>query len=117
MRRTREPRVAEPRPGTAILSPSPSTSWTKITRSDWRCAGLRPIQRLRASLGAAGQRYWEREHSMPRMVEDYERVMVEAAALPAPRSRCQPTWSTTDERVLNRVLADFGLEGGVWGRV
>jgi glycosyltransferase involved in cell wall biosynthesis len=68
---------------------------------------------LRASLGAAGQRYWEREHSMPRMVEDYERVLIEAAALPAPRVTFPEHLVSNGERVLNEVLSEFGL-GPVW---
>ena len=68
---------------------------------------------LRASLGAAGQRYWEREHSMPRMVDDYERVLAEAAALPAPKVPLPPHLVNDGDRVLNEVLEAFGLDG-VW---
>ena len=86
MRRTREPRIRR----TAIRETvEPVTVAIDILDEDHslRLAmrRLATDPRLRASLGAAGQRYWEREHSMPRMVEDYERVMAEAAALPAPR--------------------------------
>lgn len=68
---------------------------------------------LRASLGAAAQRYWDREHSMPRMVEDYERALVEAAALPAPSVTLPEHLVSNGERVLNEVLTEFGL-GPVW---
>jgi glycosyltransferase involved in cell wall biosynthesis len=68
---------------------------------------------LRASLGAAGQRYWEREHSMPRMVEDYERALAEAAALAAPTASVPEHLVSNGERVLNDVLSEFGL-GPVW---
>jgi len=68
---------------------------------------------LRASLGAAGQRYWDREHSMPRMVGDYERALVEAAALPAPSVTLPEHLVSNGERVLNEVLSEFGL-GPVW---
>jgi glycosyltransferase involved in cell wall biosynthesis len=38
---------------------------------------------LRAAVGVAGRTYWSTEHTVPRMVEDYERVIARAAALPA----------------------------------
>jgi hypothetical protein len=68
---------------------------------------------LRTSLGAAGQKYWEREHSMPRMVEDYERVLAEAVTLPAPSVKLPEHLVTNGERVLNEVLSEFGLRP-VW---
>ena len=64
---------------------------------------------LRASLGAAGRRYWAREHSMPRMVEDYERVLTEAAARPAPRVRLPAHMVTNGDRVLKQVQDAFGV--------
>jgi glycosyltransferase involved in cell wall biosynthesis len=39
---------------------------------------------LRASLGRGARRYWEAEHTVARMIEDYRRVIDRAAALPAP---------------------------------
>jgi glycosyltransferase involved in cell wall biosynthesis len=39
---------------------------------------------LRDALGRAGRRHWEAEHTVDRMVDDYERVLARAAALPAP---------------------------------
>ena len=68
---------------------------------------------LRASLGAAGQRYWEREHSMPRTIEDYERVLREAATLPVPSVRLPAHLVTGGDRLLNEVLGEFGLST-VW---
>ncbi len=68
---------------------------------------------LRASLGDAGRRYWEREHSMPRMVEDYERVIADAAAMPAPHVELPGHLVTDGERLLNQVLAEFSL-GALW---
>jgi glycosyltransferase involved in cell wall biosynthesis len=68
---------------------------------------------LRASLGAAGQRYWEREHSMPQMVQDYERALAEAAALPAPAVSLPQHLVTDGDQVLNDILAEFSL-GSVW---
>jgi len=68
---------------------------------------------LRASLGQAGRRYWEREHSLPRMVEDYERVIAEAATTPAPRVRLPAHLVNDGDRLLNDTLAQFSL-GSVW---
>ncbi len=39
---------------------------------------------LRHSLGRAGRRYWETQHSVTRMVDDYQRAICRAAASPAP---------------------------------
>lgn len=68
---------------------------------------------LRASLGAAGQRYWDREHSMPRMVDDYERALVEAAALPAPNAELPAHLVNDGDRLLNELLSGFGVPD-VW---
>ena len=68
---------------------------------------------LRAELGAAGRRYWEAGHSMPRMVEDYRRMLVTAAALPAPEVMRPAHLVTNGDRVVRRVLEHFGLTD-VW---
>ena len=39
---------------------------------------------LRAAIGRAGRRYWEREHTIERMADDYEEAMNRALTLPAP---------------------------------
>lgn len=64
---------------------------------------------LRATLGAAGRRYWEREHSMPRMLDDYERILTDAAARPAPRVLLPAHLVTNGDRVLQRVADEFGV--------
>ena len=64
---------------------------------------------LRASLGAAGQRYWEREHSMPCMVDDYERALVDAASVPAPNVELPAHLVDDGDRVLNELLREFGV--------
>jgi glycosyltransferase involved in cell wall biosynthesis len=68
---------------------------------------------LRSALGAAGQRYWEREHSMAGMIDDYERALAQAAVLPPPKVALPSHLVTTGDRVLNEVLQEFGL-GAVW---
>jgi glycosyltransferase involved in cell wall biosynthesis len=45
---------------------------------------------LREGLGRAARRYWEAEHTLDRMVADYERVIARAAALPAPEAALPP---------------------------
>jgi glycosyltransferase involved in cell wall biosynthesis len=68
---------------------------------------------LRTSLGAAGRRYWEREHSMPRMLEDYERILADAATRPAPRVTLPEHLVTNGDRLLKEVLGEFAV-GAVW---
>jgi glycosyltransferase involved in cell wall biosynthesis len=68
---------------------------------------------LRASLGTAGQRYWEQQHSMPRMLEDYERILAEAAALPATQVALPAHLVTDGDRLLKGTLKDFGVNS-VW---
>jgi glycosyltransferase involved in cell wall biosynthesis len=65
---------------------------------------------LRASLGAAGRRYWAAGHSMPRMLEDYERILTEAASRPAPSVRLPAHLVTNGDVVLKQILDGFGLE-------
>lgn len=45
---------------------------------------------LRRALGDRARRWWEREHTIPRMVDDYERVLERARVTPAPVVR--PDW-------------------------
>jgi hypothetical protein len=50
------------------------------------------------------------------MLEDYERVLAAAARLPAPEVTLPEHLLTNGDRVLNAVLAEFGLEG-VWSKL
>jgi hypothetical protein len=68
---------------------------------------------LRAALGRAGQRYWEREHSMPCMLEDYERVLADAAAIPAPQVTLPAHLVNDGDRLLKETLAQFSV-AAVW---
>jgi glycosyltransferase involved in cell wall biosynthesis len=45
---------------------------------------------LRSRIGAAARRWWEREHTVERMVADYERAMARAVDTPAPLP--SPDW-------------------------
>ncbi len=71
---------------------------------------------LRAALGAAGQRYWDGEHSIACMVEDYERVLAQAARLPVPDVALPPHLVNSGDRLLNGVLEEFGLRP-VWSQL
>jgi glycosyltransferase involved in cell wall biosynthesis len=62
---------------------------------------------LRASLGRAGQEYWHREHSVERMVEDYERVIRRAGE--AREVAAVPESQQTGEGKLEALLAPFGV--------
>ena len=74
---------------------------------------------LRSRLSAAGQRYWDREHSQRAMISDYQRVI--AAALAEP-SRAQVTKSGASSwpahltdgatATMETLLAPFGLASG-----
>jgi glycosyltransferase involved in cell wall biosynthesis len=64
---------------------------------------------LRASLGGAGQRCWQQEHSPLRMLEDYERVLADAAARPAPHVSLPEHLVTNGDGVLKDVLAQFSM--------
>jgi glycosyltransferase involved in cell wall biosynthesis len=59
---------------------------------------------LRRSLGTAARAYWEREHTVERMVEDYERVMRRAVTLTAPAGP-RPSHLRPDPLARTRKLA------------
>lgn len=107
--------VRDPEPG--VRDPEPVTIAIDILDEDHslRLAmrRLATDPKLRASLGAAGQRYWESKHSMPRMVEDYERVIARAAALAAPRVNLPAHLFNDGQEVLDQVLTQFSLSP-VW---
>jgi len=65
---------------------------------------------LRASLGTSGRAYWEREHSMPLMVQDYRRVIDDAVLIPAPRPTLPAHLVTDGGATLRTLLAPFGVE-------
>ena len=75
---------------------------------------------LRNRIGAAARRWWEREHTIERMIADYERVMARAIEVPAPLP--SPDWpphiaarpGAFVERVLSR---DFRTNDVVSGRL
>ncbi len=63
---------------------------------------------LRARLGAAARRYWEREHTVERMTDDYQRAIARAAAMPVPDVRL-PAHLRPDPLAFTReIVAPFG---------
>jgi glycosyltransferase involved in cell wall biosynthesis len=66
---------------------------------------------LRASLAASAQAYWEREHSMPRMVEDYRRVIADAVAAPTPKPPSPAHLVNDGDRKLKDLLRPFAITG------
>lgn len=68
---------------------------------------------LRASLGAAARRFWERDHTLDAMAADYERVLEAAAARePSPEARgTLPVHLLADASgTLRRLAAETGVE-------
>jgi glycosyltransferase involved in cell wall biosynthesis len=66
---------------------------------------------LREHLGRAGREWWEREHSLEAMVEDYERVLRDAAARPAAEVALPAHMRNPGDRTLRALLEPFGIEG------
>ena len=64
---------------------------------------------LRASLGAEGQRYWEREHSPAAMLEDYERLLADAAARPAPHVALPEHVVRNGDGLVHQILEEFSV--------
>ena len=78
---------------------------------------------LRTRIGAAARRWWEREHTVERMVADYERVIARAIEVPAPLP--SPDWpahiaarpAASVERVLSREVLSTDVVSGRLGRI
>ena len=65
---------------------------------------------LRESLGAAGRRYWERDHGIDAMADDYERILARAAALADPQPPLPAHLQADGSGRLRELLAPFDLE-------
>ena len=63
---------------------------------------------LRARLGAAGRRYWEREHSVVRMADDYERLIARTLSRPPAPSRLPPGFLPDPCQPARDLVAPFG---------
>jgi glycosyltransferase involved in cell wall biosynthesis len=68
---------------------------------------------LRERLGRAAQAWWQREHALEVMVEDYVRAIAEAAARPAPQVTLPPHMRSDGDSRLRSLLAPFGVEAPI----
>jgi glycosyltransferase involved in cell wall biosynthesis len=64
---------------------------------------------LRDRLGRAGREWWRREHSVEVMVDDYERVMREAIARPAPEVDLPAHMRNPGDRKVRALVGPFGV--------
>lgn len=67
---------------------------------------------LRNRLSTAGRAYWEREHTVERMLEDYRRLLPVAAAGAAPSPELPAHLVTRGDQTLRDLLQDFGAS--IW---
>ncbi|MEO5895107.1 MAG: hypothetical protein ABIS06_05355, partial [Vicinamibacterales bacterium] len=74
---------------------------------------------LRNKLSAAGRRYWQREHSQERMLDDYRRVIAgaletpaKAFAVDATNARRPAHLTDSAEAVMDSLLAPFAFTPG-----
>jgi glycosyltransferase involved in cell wall biosynthesis len=63
---------------------------------------------LRGTLGRAARQYWEREHTVGRMADDYERLIQRALAHRAPASALLPDLRPDPSRHLRDLVRPFG---------
>ena len=63
---------------------------------------------LRATLGRAAGSYWQREHSVERMVADYRNLIEDAVRRPVPRVSLPPHLLDEARGTLDRLMAPFG---------
>jgi len=64
---------------------------------------------LRAKLGGAARSYWAREHSMTRMVADYERVLALAVKVPIPRPTLPAHLVNSGEGLLRTLRTEMRI--------
>ena len=72
---------------------------------------------LRSRLGRAAMAFWEREHSLPRMLDDYRRVIARAIAAPVPDAALPRHLRASGTERLSELLRPFGLAEDVWSRI
>lgn len=85
---TLDPRSMQPHAGADAAAPAPIALSIDILDEVHSLAlALRRLgesPELRERLGRAARSYWETEHTLDRMADDYERALADAAAAPAP---------------------------------
>jgi len=64
---------------------------------------------LRTALGRAAREFWIRAHSPTVMLDDYRRVLAEAAATPPPSPPLPAHLTGDGSRLMTRILGEFGV--------
>jgi glycosyltransferase involved in cell wall biosynthesis len=112
---TIDPRSWRPNIVSAGLSSSPAPCAVAIDILDedhslrlaLRRLGTDPL--LRATLGQAARAYWEHEHSIDAMVNDYRALLAEAVRRPAAPVPLPPHLLDDGRGTLNRLIEPFGV--------
>ncbi len=108
---TLDPRTWQPNAGSAS-SAAPCAVAIDILDEDhslrlaMRRLGTDPL--LRATLGRTAVSYWQREHSVDRMVADYRNLIEDAVRRPVPRVSLPPHLLDEGRGTLDRLMAPFG---------
>ena len=108
---TLDPRTWQPNAGSAS-SAAPCAVAIDILDEDhslrlaMRRLGTDPL--LRATLGRTAVSYWQREHSVDRMVADYRNLIEDAVRRPVPRVSLPPHLLDEGRATLDRLMAPFG---------
>jgi glycosyltransferase involved in cell wall biosynthesis len=101
-----------------LTTPEPVTVKIDILDEDHSLRlALRRLARdvaLRERLAHAGRAWWTAKHTQAAMLEDYERVIARALALPAARSR--QVANSPEDRLLE-LLAPFGMSESPWSKI
>jgi glycosyltransferase involved in cell wall biosynthesis len=69
---------------------------------------------LRDALGAQARRYWESRHTLQKMADAYERLIVEAASRPAPNPPLPAHLLDDGETTARRILSEMGVREPPW---
>ena len=106
----------DPRSRRTLAPPPPSRwrsrsiCWTKTSRCGWRCARWRASRSCATSLARAGHAYWSAHHTLDVMADDYQRLIANAAARPAPVVTDLPAHFTDDHSQIARAITQaFGI--------
>jgi glycosyltransferase involved in cell wall biosynthesis len=103
----REPRIANREPVTIAIDILDEDHSLRLAMRR-----LATDAQLRSSLGDSARSYWDREHSPPRMLEDYRRVISEAAAVPPPKPQLPVHLVNDGDQKLQDLLRPFAITGG-----
>ena len=105
-RANREPRAAECDPVTVAIDILDEDHSLRLAMRR-----LATDAALRESLGTSARAYWDREHSMPGMVDDYRRVIARGASLPPPGPPLPAHLVDDGDSTLRALLAPFDIDG------